>query len=114
MLRYHGLPSLSVIPIEDTEHLSHFWIGVSTYAVVVDEEYDFDVMHPTADEIGNLSEVSCASVEGAHDVQIPIMPVVTAVRIEIQVDLPMLGKTELLGVAIPVWRMRTKSSLTWP
>jgi hypothetical protein len=98
----HDLLPLAVVPVEYAQHLVDLRIGIPAHAAVIHDDKEMAFALHAAQLLSYVYEMSRAAVVGAHDVQFAIMPLVTRVRIEFQVDVSVFGKAELLYISIPV------------
>jgi hypothetical protein len=98
----HDLMPFAVVPVEYAQHLVDLRIGIPAHAAVIHDYEEMAFMLVAAQLLSDVYEMSRSTVVGAHDVQFAIMPLVTRVRIEFQVDVSVFGKAELLYISIPV------------
>ena len=102
MLRDYNLMAFACGPIKHPQNFMHIVVGIDAHAVVINYDKELAVMLVTAQSFSDIREMSCSSIKRSHYMKLAVMPLVSVLRIQVQIHMRIFGKAKLFDVSIPM------------
>ena len=102
MLRNHDLMPLPGCKIENAQHFMHRRVWIAAHAAIINAHEELASMLIATHLFRYIDEMSGAAIVRAHDVQFPIVPLISSLGIQNQVYMGIFREAKLLNLPVPV------------
>ncbi len=102
MLRNHDLMPLPGCKIENPQHFADGRVWIAAHAAIIHPHEELTFMLIAAQLFRYIDEMPSAAIERAHDVELPVMVLVSSLGIENKVYVSVFRKAKLLDVPVPM------------
>jgi hypothetical protein len=98
----HDLPALAVVPVEYAQHFVHRWIWIAPHGPIFNRKNYQAIARHAAQLFRHIDKMPGTTIERAHDVEVPIVILISSLGIQNQVYVCVLREAKLLNIPVPV------------